>query len=97
MANRKKRSRIAPPDEAMAAELRAQAKYQERVLRDREKLYRETRDWGIAKYVELRLPIDRKLKEIIVPDTAKFFRVSQKHIWNVLGATKRQSLQPKDE
>jgi len=80
----------------MAAELRAQAKYQERVLRDREKLHREARDWGIIKYVEVRLPIDRKLKEIIVPDAAQFFGVSERHVWNLLAAMKRRSLQPKD-
>jgi hypothetical protein len=59
------------------------------------KLAREVRDDMIARYVEThRAATGDKLKEYIVPAAAKMFGVSQKTVWNVLGARKRKKLQP---
>jgi hypothetical protein len=58
-------------------------------------LYREVRDALIVDTVAAHRETEpNKLKEVVVPSTARTFGLSQKTVWNVLGAMKRKKLQP---
>jgi hypothetical protein len=59
------------------------------------KLAKEVRDDLIARYVETRrADTGEKLKDVIVPEAALYYGVSERTVWNALGAKKRKKLHP---